>query len=627
MTSRRSHPPVDPGRSLGVRDLRGLIAGAVRLVWQAARREAITVLLMVLLQGFGVFFLLIQVARLAGGLIDAEGGSGSGVPPSDVVLFVLANSVIILAGVVINNKRMMLAERTSLFTQRKILEVAVLAELDDYDDAGFHDRLQRARISARDRPMMMVEAVLEMVRAAFMLVGIAVALVVLQPWIALFVALAIVPIWLGGVRGGEQYFDFVVETTRQDRIRGYLFSLLTSREAAKEVRAYDLGSHLETSWYDLESRRIRQYGETLRKRFRSAMLASLGSNAVLATVAGVLIVLTQADVLTLGEAATAAGALLVFSQKLMDAVQGTNEFFEAGPLIQDLQDFLELKPRLVADRPTDAIAGAFREIEVDDVTFTYKGATRPAVEGVSLTIRAGEVIALVGENGSGKTTLTKLLGGLYPVDSGRVLVDGTDIALVDPASWRASIAVVFQDYLRYALTARENVRLGATEREPTDEAIRTAAEAAGIDEALGALPDGYDTVLSPQFERGQDLSIGQWQRLALARAFFRSAPLVVLDEPTASLDARAERALFDTVRDLYRDRTVLLISHRFSTVRTADRIVVLSAGQVVEHGTHDELMRASGLYAELFTMQASSYLDPANGASDDEPTDEAIAMS
>jgi ATP-binding cassette subfamily B protein len=214
------------------------------------------------------------------------------------------------------------------------------------------------------------------------------------------------------------------------------------------------------------------------------------------------------------------------------------------------------------------------------------------------------------------------------VDRGSIRVDGTDIAEVDPASWRASIAVVFQDFLHYALSATENIHLGATDREPTEEAIREAARVAGIDRALAALPDGYETILSPQFERGQDLSLGQWQRVALARAFFREAPLVVLDEPTASLDARAERELFDTVRDLFRDRTVLLISHRFSTVRTADRIVVLADGTVVEHGTHEELMEADGLYAELFTLQASSYLDPVNDDADgSEPTDEAIALS
>jgi ATP-binding cassette subfamily B protein len=238
------------------------------------------------------------------------------------------------------------------------------------------------------------------------------------------------------------------------------------------------------------------------------------------------------------------------------------------------------------------------------------GVFRPhALKGVSLEIDRGEVIALVGENGSGKTTLAKLICGLYSPDSGSVWWDRTDVAGVDPEQLREQVTVIFQDFVRFWLTARENIGLGRPARLGDEEAIRSAARNAGAEGFIEAWPEGYDALMGPIFEGGKELSVGQWQRMALARAFFRDAPLVILDEPTASLDARAEAELFDRMHTLFRGRSVLLISHRFSSVRSADRIYVMKEGEVVEHGTHAELMRLGGLYSELFNLQARAYLD------------------
>ncbi|MFD1535415.1 ABC transporter ATP-binding protein [Nonomuraea guangzhouensis] len=606
-------PPPKPQRPK-FRDTIRLVAGAVGIVKKASPRDFSFVMIADVIQGIGVFAALIQVQQVLSNLIKANDGAGTSGLLGAVTVFLCANVAIVISQAFINNRRIILSERTSMYVSGEILKVASLAELDDFDDSTFHDRLQRASASAAVRPAQMVHNLIRIGQALFTVAGSWVALVTVNVWIALVAAVVVVPIWIGGVRGGEQHFDFIRQTTPTDRNRNYLFELLTAREPAQEIRAFNTARYLTTRWHDVMSHRLNLMLRMLSKRFRSQLIASIGSNAVVALTAGILIMLNLSGVLTLAETATVAGILLLLSQRLQDTVMGTNEFFESAPLIRDLKDFLAMEPALAREVTGTPYAGSFDRIEVRDVAFAYRGSRRRALDGVSLTINAGEVIALVGENGSGKTTLAKLLAGLYPPSEGAILVDGVALSGIEAKSWRESVAVLFQNFIRYALPAEENIRLGSAEKQVGMDDVRAAARAAGADGFLAKLPNSYETILSPQFSEGQDLSLGQWQRVALARAFFRDAPLVILDEPSASLDARAERALFESVRDLYANRTVLLISHRFSTVRTADRIIVLHDGQIVEHGDHDSLMAADGLYAELFTMQASGFLeDSLNG--------------
>ncbi|HYY07533.1 MAG TPA: ABC transporter ATP-binding protein, partial [Actinomycetota bacterium] len=301
-------------------------------------------------------------------------------------------------------------------------------------------------------------------------------------------------------------------------------------------------------------------------------------------------------------------AVAIVGARLTEAGYAAGTLSEAALYLEDYRMFLDLLPRAKAERPSDPAPSSFRQLEVDRITFTYPSGTEPALEDVSLSIDAGEVVALVGENGSGKTTLAKMLAGLYRPGAGSIRWDGVDVATVDPDELRRSIALIFQDFIRYHLPARDNVGLGRPEATDDLEAIREASTHAGADPILSKLPQGYETMLGPEFIGGTDLSIGEWQRVALARALFRDAPFVILDEPTAALDPRAEHELFRRIRSFLTGRTVLLISHRFSSVRSADRIYVLDGGHVVESGSHEELMRVDGLYAELFTLQAAAYL-------------------
>ncbi|MDQ3972883.1 MAG: ABC transporter ATP-binding protein/permease, partial [Actinomycetota bacterium] len=443
--------------------------------------------------------------------------------------------------------------------------------------------------------------------------GTVVALSALQPLLVPLALAGAVPLWMAAAKSGQVFFRFAYELTPADRRRQYLYGLLTGKEPAKEVRAFGLVGLLRDRHRRLYDQRIAELRRTARRRMRLSLLGSLGMSAVLGAAVGGLVAMALGGRISLAEAGAATGAVFVLGERLMGAAISAGQLYEAAPFIEDFLSFLALKPTAEARRSVQAAPRGFSRLVAERLSFTYPSGQCPALCDVSLEIRGGEVVALVGENGSGKTTLAKLLSRLYLPQSGRILWDGTDTATVDADDLRRSVAVIFQDFAHYTLPARDNIGLGRPERIDDLDGIVAAAAQAGADELLARLPDGYETLLGPEFEGGTDLSVGQWQRLALARAFFRDAPFVILDEPTAALDARAEQELFARIRTLLGGRTALLISHRFSSVRCADRIYVLQAGRVVEAGSHAELVARGGLYAELFGLQAAAYLGSDDG--------------
>ena len=603
------HSDPDPEEARRLRGSFAMVGNSLRLVWNGGRREFIVVIAMEVVQAIGVFIIVIQIQRIMSGLLAANRGGGSSGLTVDLLLFIFANILMGVASTVVNNRRQIIGEKTSMYVSARIVRVVSFAELGDFDDSLFHNRLSRSALNAVSRPMLLVRSLISISQSLVSLAFVWAALFIIQPWIALFLLLVVIPVWIGGTRIGHQYFAFFHDMTESDRMRSYLFSLLISREPAKEIRAFDLAEHLGARWRVSAGERIDRMAGMLRRQLRASLISTLGSTVVLGAAAFALIALNRAGFMNLAQTAAVAGALLLFTQRLLGIVSEANSFFESAPFVKELNEFLALEPALVQDRSGVAFAGHFDRIEVENVGFSYRGTKRAALDGVSLSIEAGEVVALVGENGSGKTTLAKLLAGLYSTQSGSVRVDGIDLDDMESSSWRGSVAVLFQDFIQYALEADENIHLGSVRKELDLQEIRAAAQTAGADEFLSALPDGYSTILSPRFGKGVDLSLGQWQRVALARAFYRDVPFIILDEPSASLDARAEQELFESVRGLYENKTVLLISHRFSTVRTADRIIVLDKGKIIEQGNHDELMAAEGLYAELFSLQASAFIN------------------
>jgi ATP-binding cassette, subfamily B, bacterial len=432
-------------------------------------------------------------------------------------------------------------------------------------------------------------------------------------WLLPFTALSVLPV-LKAARD-ERNADYRLHGRLAEgrRVREYLEQLLAGQDAAKEIRALGLGDTLQDRWEGRYAEEIASTTDMQSRHTRRKAVARLLGDAVFVSVVAAMWWTVRSGGVQLPTALAATGALLMLSTRVQMLGYVLNNIGASAAYMKDVRVFTEDGAHTDAthtdgthtEGTRDPGRSGFRELRAEELTFSYPGSARPALRGVSVELGAGEVIAVVGANGSGKSTLAKLLAGLYEPDGGRLLWDGRNGPSL--AELRAVSAVVFQDFVRFKMTVRDNIAFGRPGSPAVPEAVAAAAADAGAGGVVAALPLGYETVLSKEFTGGADLSLGQWQRLALARAFYRDAPFVILDEPTASLDPQAEADLFRHIRRLFAGRTVLVISHRFSNVRAADRIYVMDSGRVTEHGSHDELMANDGTYARLFRLQADAY--------------------
>ncbi|HZA20248.1 MAG TPA: ABC transporter ATP-binding protein [Actinomycetota bacterium] len=598
----------DVEAKVDVRRLPRLILEGLKIVWAAGKNDLIVSTLLQAAGGVGVAALLILGQRALGALIEANetGGSIRSVLPAAGAVAIVA-TIQFFASAVQRERQQVLGELVSRHVEEQVLDVVSEVELESFETPTFHNRVQRIRMRG-SQPFNLVYGVSSFASAIVGVLAVVIALISIEPLLIPLILVVLLPTWLVASRRGEAFWRLFWRMTPRDRERGYLATLLSDRDSAKEVRGFGLAGYLRERHRRLYDERIAELRAVARKQLIFSLIANVGTGVTLGITLLLVAWLTLQGGIPLESAGIAVAGVAVVGGRLASAGWAAGSLSEAALYIDDYGAFVELLPLAKAARPTDPAPSSFRRIDVEAVSFTYPSASEPALLDVSLHIDAGEIVALVGENGSGKTTLAKLLARLYSPTSGRIWWDGTDISSVDPDMLRRSIAVIFQDFLHYHLPARDNIGLGRTEAIDDVDAIRDAARHADADGFLSALAQGYDSMLGPEFEGGVDLSIGQWQRVALARAFFRNAPFVILDEPTSALDPRAEHELFARIRTLLADRTVLLISHRFSSVRSADRIYVMDAGRIVEAGTHDLLMQNDGLYAELFTLQAAAYL-------------------
>jgi len=468
--------------------------------------------------------------------------------------------------------------------------------------------MQRASERGTRAAGSVVSYAIDLLSALVGVVAAMVALFVVHPVLVPLMLLAVAPVGWASVRAARiRYVSQFRRIARQRRL-WVLERLMADRETAAELRTYGMRGFLLDQYESVIAAETAADLEVVR-----GQMVSRAAGAALSGVAGVgvwivLGLLIATDRVPLAAAASAVVALQTVRQSLQLAVMAVNVMYEEALYFADYTDFTARAATRLLAAPTRPAPAPFRELRLDRVSLHYPGTSRAAVDEVSLTLRAGETVALVGENGSGKTSLARLLALLWAPDSGTVRWDGVPVGELPRAALRRHIAVVGQDVLHWPFTARENVQVGDVERaDPGGERAVAAATAVGADAMIRQLDRGYDTLLDLTFVGGQELSGGQWQRLAAARATFRDAPLLICDEPSAALDARAEHALFRQLRSRGGDRATVLVSHRLANVRHVDRIYVLHEGRLVEQGSHDELMSGGGRYAELFTLQASGY--------------------
>jgi ATP-binding cassette subfamily B protein len=599
-------PAQDQRKSVG--RLTRLMTRSLSMVWQSARRPFVALVGLQILNAIALVFQVIAIELALAAVLN--------IPASGGVSWSLVKPVLLLAGVtaltaVIASVQVGLGryagELVAAVMWQRVLHVATRVDLRKFESARFYDRLQRVQASALTRPYQITYGLVATLGAAAASIGLLVAIMLIHPALLPLLLIGGVPVLITSRQQSQLEFDFLAQQTQSMRLRTYLTWVQTGRDEAKEVRAFGLARNFGQRLNNLYADYLRDLAQHLLRRSKLGALGTLGSAVLLALTLLLLVWLISTGRLGIAEAAAALVAIRLLAGQVQHGFTGVQAVFESGLFIDDLDGFLTLAPAAEGGSRHIAPPAEFHRIRADAVSFSYPGRSQLALQATNIEINRGEVVALVGENGSGKTTLAKVIAGLYEPGSGAVRWDGTDVRTFRPELFRERVAMIFQDFVRYALSAEENIAIARPDDEIDHAAIREAAKIADADSFLSALPAGYQTPLSRRFAGGHELSGGQWQKVAIARAFYRRAPLVIIDEPTASLDARAEYELFSSLHEVLRGRTALIISHRFSTVRTADRIYVLDHGRVVEQGTHDELMGLGGRYAELFHLQASAY--------------------
>ncbi|WP_017592961.1 ABC transporter ATP-binding protein [Nocardiopsis potens] len=589
----------------------GTAAAALRWAWRASPRDTAATLLLHAAAGVFGAVALIAVTGVLEELFSA-------VPTAERVAAALP-ALLALAGAAVARGALQAAAgwaqaRLKPQVERRaevhLFDLTARIDLESFDDSSFNDAMYRARDRGLYEAGRVIDAAVEVLSAAIGLAAVAGVLAVLHPVLLPLLALTVAPAGWAAVRAARMRYRRMRELTNGRRRKWTLGDLLASRDSAAELRAYTMGRFLLEEYTRLADRERDTMLAVARRQTAVRAAGDAAGGAATAATYAALGALLLAGGVPLAVAGTAVLAIRQGQAALQTLLFSVNLMYESGLYFTDFTEFCAAARRRLPPAPPAGARtpGPLRELAVRGVHFSYPTAEEPSLRGVDLRVRAGEIVALVGENGSGKTTLARLVCGLYRAQRGTVAWNGADVAELPAEELRRRIGLVAQEYCRWPMTAERNVAMD-TAADP--DRLARAARQSGADEVVARLARGWDTVLDPRFAQGADLSGGQWQRIAGARGLYRDADLLIVDEPTAALDARAEHAFFETLREHARGRTVVLITHRLASVRMADRIVVLDRGRVAEQGAHAELIARGGLYAELYRLQADAYRERA----------------
>jgi ATP-binding cassette subfamily B protein len=591
-----------------LRRLPRLLQQAWLLAWRASPRTTAAVVTLQVAAGAASAVSMISVVGVFDGLLR-EGPTPDRVRAAvpSLALLVAAAAVrgVLSSAAAAANGR--LSPQVYQAAELRLLDLTTRVDLSTFDDPSWRDAMERARDRGISAAEQLVDRAIELVTNLIALTAAAGVLAVLHPVLLPLLVLTVIPVGWAAVRSARLGYRSVLRLIAVWRRQRMLAELLAAREPASELRAFTVREFLLAEVRRVlaisTAEEIRISGRRVRTTLVGTALSAVATGATYAT----LLWLLWTGRMDLAAGGAAAYAINMGIGKLTELAFTANRVFEQGLYFADFQGFCDLSEHRAEPAPGGVAPTQFAEVRLDGVTFSYPDAERPAVRDVTMTLRRGEVVALVGENGSGKSTLAALLAGLYRPQQGTVRWDDVDARAFDPETIRERVAVVLQEPTRWPLSARTNITIGRYDRHVQASDVHEAARAGDAHDFVMELSRQYDTLLSRHFTDGADLSGGQWQRLAVSRAFYRDAPLLICDEPTANLDARAEHEVYRRLRDLAAGRTVVLITHRMASVREADRIYVLDHGAVVEEGDHRSLMATDGIYAQLFTLQASAY--------------------
>jgi ATP-binding cassette, subfamily B, bacterial len=585
---------------------------ALKLVWQA---NPVATVALALLTLAGALLPATQawVGKLiVDGVVASIQGGQDPDQVRNVFYYLVLELVLFLLSTALNHSRRLIQQLIQLQLANRIraeiIRKALTLDLSFFEHPDYYDRLQNARREGGYKPVELINDSFQIVQNLITLISFAVLMLRFSPWLVLILLATSIPAFIAETRFSEQGFRLLTRRAPETRQINYLARLLTEDSAAKEIKLFNLGDKLLTRYTQLFAKFFAEDRALAIKRatvgFSLGLIATMGFYGSYAWI----VWRTVQGSISLGDMTL---YLTIFRQgqsTFQSILAAVGNIYENNLFMANYFEFLGIMPKMRVAAPARNLPVSMtRGIEFRGVGFRYPENDQWVLRDIDLKIRPGEKIALVGHNGAGKTTLIKLLSRLYDPTEGTILIDGIDIREIDPLALRQKIGVIFQDFVRYHLPARENIGFGQIEAADDMEAIIESARKSGAHSMIEGLPEGYETMLGRWFHGGHELSLGQWQRIALARAFMRDAEILVLDEPTASLDAQTEYEIFRHFQELTEGKMAILISHRFSTVRMADRIVVIQDGRITEVGSHQELLRREGVYARLFTMQAEGY--------------------